>query len=96
MELMAAISSIEMLKDGERAILYSDSKYVVEGINKWVKGWVRRGWVTSSNSRVLNRDLWERLLSLTEKKQVKINWIRGHSNYEIDLADRMAKEQTKT
>lgn len=96
MELMAAISAIEMLSSNESATIYSDSKYVVEGMNKWIAGWKKKGWVTSTKTRVLNKDLWERLSALANKHQAKFNWVKGHSNYEIDMADRFAKDQARS
>lgn len=95
MELMAAISALEMLRKGEVAVINSDSKYVVEGLTKWLPGWKKRGWVTSTNTRVANRDLWIRLERLVEEHRVKFVWMRGHSTYLIDLADQYAKEQTR-
>lgn len=95
MELTAAISALEMLRKGETAVVYSDSKYVVDGITKWLTGWKKRGWVTSTGTRVLNQELWVKLEKLMVETQAKFNWIRGHSNYHIDMADKYAKEQTR-
>jgi ribonuclease HI len=94
MELTAAISGIEMLVAGETATLYSDSQYVVNGITKWIRGWKKNNWVTSTNKRVLNQDLWERLDHLSTQHSIKFEWIRGHSTYEIDSVDAIAKQQT--
>jgi ribonuclease HI len=71
MELTAAISGIEMLVAGETATLYSDSQYVVNGITKWIRGWKKNNWVTSTNKRVLNQDLWERLDHLSTQHSIK-------------------------
>lgn len=94
MELAAAIGGLEMLRPGEKATLYSDSKYVVDGITKWIFKWRKSNWVTATGERVKNRGLWERLLQLTKSGDVKILWIRGHSNDEMDKVDALAKQQT--
>ena len=95
MELTAVISALEMLDDGDTTILHSDSKYVVNGITKWVKKWQKNNWITSDKKRVSNVDLWERLIVLGKKHRVQFKWIRGHSTYEIDLVDKFAKERCK-
>lgn len=95
MELTAVIESISMLRDGESATIHSDSQYVVKGINLWVYEWKKRGWVTTSGTRVLNQDLWEKLLQLTEKYKLKFQWVKGHSNFHIDEVDKLAKQRSK-
>jgi ribonuclease HI len=94
MELSAVIGGLEMLRQGEKATLYSDSKYVVEGITKWIFKWKKSNWLTATGERVKNRGLWERLSQLTKSGDVKILWIRGHSNDDMDTVDRLAKQQT--
>ena len=93
MEMLAAISALEMVKSHEIVTLYSDSQYLVNGITKWVKTWKKNNWSTSSKGRVQNIDLWEKLLSLTSTLEVSFIWIRGHSTKEIDMVDKHAKEQ---
>lgn len=95
MELTAAISALEMLDDREDATVYSDSQYLVNGINKWVKTWQKNNWVTSDKKRVQNADLWEILIVQSNKRRVQFKWIRGHSTEEIDLVDKFAKERSK-
>jgi ribonuclease HI len=94
MELLGVISALEMLEENEEGILYSDSQYVINGINSWIKGWKRNNWVTSSKGRVINRDLWEKLDELKSTRRITFKWIRGHSNEEINLVDEYAKLQT--
>lgn len=95
MELTAAISALEMLDVGESAIVYSDSQYLVNGVNKWVQTWQKNNWVTSDKKRVKNADLWEILIAQSKKRRVQFKWIRGHSTYEIDLVDQYAKKRDK-
>lgn len=78
MEVVAALSALEVLKRPCSVVLYSDSQYLVSGITKWVAGWQRRGWRTKSGL-VANRDLWERLLVLNSSHDVDWRWIRGHN-----------------
>lgn len=76
MELTAAIEGLSALKKPCDVTLYSDSKYLVDAIEKgWVRGWVAQGW-----KKKRNRDLWERLLPLLEKHRVRLVWVKGHGN----------------
>ena len=86
MELLAVISALEAVKTGEdcEVDIYTDSKYVVDGIEKgWAESWRRRGWIKSNKEPALNPDLWERLLGEIArlKKNVKFIWIKGHNGY---------------
>ncbi len=94
MELTAVISALEMLKKEEVATVYSDSKYVVNGITDWIKKWKEKKWVSSSGTRVANQDLWIKLDQLVSELHPKIIWMKGHSSYYIDMADKYAKDQT--
>ena len=81
MELTAVIQGLERLKMPCRVELYSDSKYVIDALEKgWAKGWKQRGWIKSDKKPALNPDLWDRLLTLTEKHQVICHWVKGHSD----------------
>jgi len=79
MELRAVIEALKVVKDsGEIAAIYTDSKYVVEGANGWIFGWLKNGWKTKAGTEVLNKELWQELLPLL--KQVDIEWhkVPGH------------------
>ena len=83
MELLGVISALEALKEPCRVELYSDSKYVIDALQKrWVWGWKQRGWIKSDKKPALNRDLWERLLPLVEKHEMVYHWIKGHAETE--------------
>lgn len=82
MELTGAIAGLEALKRPCRVQLTTDSEYVKKGMTEWIDGWVKRGWKNSQKKPVANRDLWERLLELTEKHQVEWHWVRGHDGHE--------------
>lgn len=74
MELLAVISALEALKRPCSVAVFSDSKYVLDGITRWVKGWQKRNW-----KKVKNVDLWKRLLEAVEGHSIDWNWVRGHS-----------------
>ena len=82
MELTAVISALEALKEPCEITLTSDSKYVIDSIEKrWVYGWKQRGWVKSDKTPALNPDLWEKLLALLEKHKVCFVWVKGHAGH---------------
>jgi ribonuclease HI len=79
MELAAAIKALESLPKRSRVTLYSDSEYVVNGMNKWIDGWKQRRWTTAKKQPVRNRELWERLDDAANRHSVKFRWVRGHN-----------------
>ena len=92
MELMAAIAALEALKRSCRVRLYSDSRYLRDGIGKWIGGWKRRGWRTADNKPVKNVDLWQRLEAAAERHQIDWVWVRGHAGHpENERADALAR-----
>ena len=81
MELTAVIRGLEALKEPCLVDLYSDSKYVIDALEKgWARGWKARGWIKSDKKPALNPDLWERLLALCETHTVKLHWVKGHAD----------------
>jgi ribonuclease HI len=92
MEIFAAITGLEMLKQPCRVTLYSDSQYLVDAMTKgWVESWERKQWWRSKTERVLNRDLWERLVHLRKTHQVEFRWVRGHAgNPENERCDQLS------
>ena len=97
MEMMAAISGLEALKETCRVTLYSDSKYLVDGMERgWAKRWRANGWKRNRRERAINPDLWERLLSLAEKHEVEFKWVRGHAGIpENERCDELAVESAQ-
>ena len=97
MELTAVIMGLEALKEPCIVELYSDSKYVIDGLQKgWAEGWRKRGWVKSDKKPALNPDLWGRLLDLTAKHQLRYHWIKGHAeNEKNNRCDEMAVSEWK-
>ena len=81
MELLGVITALETLKEPCSVDMYSDSKYVVDGITKgWAKGWRARGWVKSDKKPAKNPELWGRLLDLLDKHEVRFHWVKGHAD----------------
>jgi len=80
MELLACIVGLEQFPSPAVIALYSDSRYVVDGITKgWAKGWRRNGWRKSNGGKALNTDLWQRLLDLCDRHDVQFVWVKGHA-----------------
>jgi ribonuclease HI len=79
MELMAAIQALEALQRPARVTLYTDSKYLLDGITKWIHGWQRNGWLTSAKKPVKNDDLWRRLTVAMGPHEIDWKWVKGHA-----------------
>ena len=91
MELMAAIQALESLKKPCKVELHTDSKYVQEGIHKWIHAWKLRGWKTADKKPVKNEDLWRRLDEARLRHDVQWRWVKGHAGHELnELADALA------
>lgn len=85
MELTAVIAALECLKEPCVVELYSDSKYVVDALAKgWAVSWREKGWIKSDKKPALNTDLWERLLALAQKHELRCHWVRGHADNEYN------------
>lgn len=97
MELLAVINALELLKEPCQVILYSDSQYVCNALERgWAKNWQKNGWMRNKKGPALNPDLWERLLRLCDVHDVKINWVRGHAGHpENERCDRLAVAQSQ-
>ncbi len=93
MEALAVIKALEALKERCHVNLYSDSKYVVDAVNKgWAKKWKANGWKKADKTNALNVDLWERLLELIDYHDVKFIWVKGHAdNKENERCDFLAR-----
>lgn len=82
MELMAAIIGLEALTKPCQVALYSDSQYLVKAFNdKWIDGWIKKGWKRGKNEPVKNVDLWKRLLAAKTPHQVTFIWVKGHDGH---------------
>ena len=92
MELMAVIKALAVLKEPCQVVLHSDSRYVVDAMEKgWAKKWQANGWRRNKRELAVNPDLWEALLELCGQHRVEFRWVRGHSgNAENERCDRLA------
>ncbi|MEI6891305.1 MAG: ribonuclease HI [Pontiella sp.] len=92
MELLAGIVGLRSLKKPCTVVLTSDSKYVVNGIEKgWAKKWRSKGWKLSPSKPAKNPDLWAELLDLCEEHTVEFKWVKGHNNHpENERCDELA------
>lgn len=93
MELKAAIEALKALKRPCRITVYSDSKYVVQGMTEWIHGWKKRGWKNANRQPVANQDLWQELDRLSQLHEVRWEWVRGHAGHEEnERADALARQ----
>lgn len=92
MELMAAIAALGETPPSSNVLLYSDSRYLVDGMTKgWAEGWRANKWRKSKKQKAANIDLWKILLSLCENRKVTFRWVEGHAdNPENELCDRLS------
>lgn len=93
MELTAAIRALNALKEPCEVILHTDSRYVIDGITKWIHGWQRKGWVNASKQPVRNADLWHDLIAAVQRHNVTWEWVKGHNGHiENERVDRLASD----
>lgn len=92
MELTAIIKALEALKKTCNLKIFTDSKYIVDSINKgWAKQWQQNNWFKKNNKKALNPDLWQKLLNLIEPHKTEFIWVKGHNGHpENELCDKMA------
>ncbi|MFM9957942.1 MAG: ribonuclease HI [Phycisphaerales bacterium] len=91
MELLAVINGLGAIKKPSRVELYSDSQYVLKGLDEWMDDWKKRGWKTAAKKPVKNQDLWERLDDLRATHRLSFHWVKGHNEHpENEACDRMA------
>jgi ribonuclease HI len=99
MELTAAIEALKHVDVPYPISLYTDSQYVIKGMTEWMDGWIAKGWRNSQKKAVMNRDLWEKLLEVSNGKNITWKFVRGHSdtagNLRCDeIATRLADKET--
>lgn len=97
MELTGVIRALSMLKELCIVELYSDSKYVIDALEKgWVYGWKKKGWIKSDKKPALNVDLWEQLLPLIARHEVHYHWVKGHAaNEKNNRCDQLAVAESR-
>jgi ribonuclease HI len=93
MELMAAIEGLNALKRPCRVTLSTDSRYVMDGLTKWIHGWRKNGWKTSDKKPVKNADLWQALIDAAAPHRVEWVWLKGHAGHpDNERADKLASD----
>ena len=94
MELLAPIEALKKIPKGSKVQIFTDSKYVKSGITEWIYNWKKNGWKTANKQEVKNKDLWTELDILANEFEVSWNWVKAHSNdelnNEVDLIARKA------
>ena len=95
MELTAILEALKALKTECEVDLYSDSAYCVNAFNeKWIYGWIKKGWKTADGSQVKNKEIWQEIYSLTQKHKVTFHKVKGHSDVELNnRCDELARAQ---
>ena len=97
MELMAAIRGLETLTRQCQVELYTDSKYVLQGITEWMPEWKKRGWKTAAKKPVKNIELWQRLDAAVQQHEISWHWVKGHTgdpgNEEVDALANLAIDE---
>jgi len=93
MELMAVIQGLMALKEKCDVTIYTDSKYVMDGVEKWLEGWKAKNWRTASKKPVKNVDLWQEIDQLLSQHKTAWQWVKGHSGHiENERADALARK----
>ena len=92
MELMAAIKGLETLNRPTKLTLITDSKYLKDGMTKWLSGWISNNWKNSAKKEIKNLDLWQTIHKLSENHDVSWEWVKGHNSHkENERADYLAR-----
>jgi len=93
MEMTAVIRALEALIEPCEVILHSDSRYVIDGMTKWIHGWQKKGWISSSKKPVRNEDLWHELIEAAARHRITWQWVKGHDGHaENERVDRLASD----
>jgi len=93
MEMTAVIRALEALKQPCHVTLHTDSRYVIDGMTKWIHGWQKNGWINASKKPVLNADLWQNLIAAARRHRIDWVWVRGHDGHpENERVDRLASD----
>lgn len=92
MEMTAVIEGLKAIKkSGADVHIYTDSKYVMDGVTKWLEGWKAKGWKTAAKKPVKNEDLWREIDSLIRIYKVEFTWVKGHAGHEEnEFVDKLA------
>ena len=93
MEMMAVIEALNALKEPCDVTVHTDSRYVIDGMTKWLAGWLKRGWKNAAKQPVKNDDLWRAMMEAVAPHKVRWQWVKGHAGHaENERADRLASD----
>jgi len=96
MELIAVINALNLINNKSKISIYTDSKYIINGITIWMKNWKKNNWKTSNKKIVKNKDLWNLLDKICGIHQVNWNWVKGHSGHELnERVDYLARSEAE-
>lgn len=96
MEMTAVIRALNALIEPCEVTLHTDSRYVIDGMTKWIAGWKRNGWVNASKQPVRNADLWHELIEAAQRHMIHWQWVKGHDGHpENERADQLASDAAK-
>ena len=93
MEMTAVIEALNALIEPCEITLHTDSRYVIDGMTKWIDGWQRKGWINASKQPVRNADLWHALIEAAKRHTIQWEWVRGHNGHpENERVDKLASD----
>jgi ribonuclease HI len=93
MEMTAVIKGLNALIEPCEVLIHTDSRYVIDGMTKWIHGWKKKGWINASKQPVRNADLWHELIEAVSRHKVDWQWVRGHSGHaENERVDKLASD----
>jgi len=96
MELQGAIEGLKLLKEPCDVEIISDSKYVVQGINEWLKNWIKNNWKTAAKKPVKNVELWQEYVNISKDHKIKATWVKGHAGHEEnERCDTLARNEAE-
>jgi ribonuclease HI len=96
MEVTAVLRALESLEEPASVVIHADSKYVTDGLTKWMDGWLKKGWKNAAKKPVKNQDLWKPLAQLREKHEITTNWVKGHDGHaENERCDTLASAEAE-
>ena len=94
MEMTAAIRALQALIEPCEVLLHTDSRYLIDGMTKWIEGWQRKGWINASKKPVRNEDLWHDLIDAAAPHAIKWIWVKGHAGHpENERVDQLASAE---
>jgi len=96
MEMTAVLRALQALREPCAVRLHTDSRYVIDGMTKWMFGWVKKGWKTADNKPVKNEDLWRALVDAARMHKIEWIWVKGHDGHvENERVDKLASDAAK-